>query len=299
MIILLSSCSSLKYEDELVDAYYNLGNAYSALGKLDQSAAAFVRALQIDPAFPSAAYNLGIVHIQSGNIKNGIAVLNNLLDKEPENILVMKILAWGYFKNNNLTMSIKIYKQILHIDPVNKDALNNLTILMLSNQMYEEAYPYLVQQDEIGIDESLVFYNLGIAERELKISSGLKWFEMAYEKEQNFEKNIVALIDALTLEENYERVVDMYDILIGINQDPELYFDKAFILLTAIEDYELGIPALENALKNGYADFKKIDELKLYEDLLDREKILSVFIDYPPKEPGLVEEDPGLVSEDS
>ena len=293
LIILLSSCSSVNYEDELVEAYYNLGNAYSDLGKLDQSSAAFVRALQIDPTFPSAAYNLGIVQIQSGNIIKGIKVLKDLLDTEPENILVMKILAWGYFKNNDLTMSIDVYKQILHIDPVNIDVLNNITILMLSNHMYEEAYPYLLQQEEMGIDDSLHFYNLGITERELEISSGLKWFEAAYEKEQKFEKNLVSLIDALTLKENYKRVVVMYDILIEINPDPELFFNKAFILLTAIEDYELGIPSLKSALENGFEDLERIEELKSYEDLLDRDKILSVFIDYPLKET----EDPEQVSD--
>ncbi len=298
-LILISSCSSFKYEDELVEVYYNLGNAYSELGKLDKSSAAFVRALQIDPSFPSAAYNLGIVQIQSGNYKNGIKVLNDLLKMEPENILIMKILAWGYFKNNDLDRSISTYELILQIDPNNEEALNNITILMISNKMFEKVYPHLVQLEAIGVDDSNNLYNLGITERELEISSGLDWFELAYEKEQNLEKNLVALIDVLTDKQDYKRVVELYDVLIGIKPSPDLYFDKAFILLTSIEDYDLGISALESALKNGFADLERIDELKFYEDLLDRDKILSVFIDYPPKESGAVEEGIDPVPEES
>ncbi len=290
-MILISSCSSLKYEDELVEAYYNLGNAYSDLGKLDQSSTAFVRALQIDPSFPSASYNLGIVEIQSGNYKNGISVLSALLEEEPENILIMKVLAWGYIKYSDLNGAIDIYDSILQIDPNNEDVLNNITILMMNKEMYEKVYPHLIQLELIGVEDSNTFYNLGITERELDISSGIKWFESAFEKEKTLEKNLVALIDVLTVEKDFERVVELYDILLSINTDPEIYFNKAFILLTAIEDYELGISALETSLKNGFADKERMDELKMYEDLLDRDKILSVFIDYPPKESEVVGEE--------
>ncbi len=55
-------------------------------------------------------------------------------------------------------------------------------------------------------------------------------------------------------------------------------------MLTVIEDYNLGIKTLEKALQNGYNDLERIEELKLYPDLLDRDEILSVFIDYPPIE---------------
>ena len=290
LIIVLSSCASVSYEKELVEAYYNLGNAYSDLGKLEQSSAAFVRALQIDPSFPSAAFNLGLVQIQSGNYQSGIKVLEDLLKKEPENILVLKVLAWGYFQNNSILKSIEIYESIVKIDPFNVDVLNNLTILMISILMYEDVYPYLVRLEEAGVETGSNYYNLGLTERELEISTGLKWFEKAYEKESSLEKNVIALIGALKIDLDYNRVVELYDVLLSMNSKPEFYFDKAFILLTSIEDYEKGIPALEVALQKGFNDNEKIDELKNYNDLLDKDKILGVFIDYPPIEPPIESE---------
>lgn len=281
-LLFLSSCTSFGYKEELIRTYYNLGNAYSDLGDYKQSSAAFVRALEIDPSFPSAAYNLGIVHIQSGNYSEGIDVLRNLLQKEPDNIILMKVLAWGYYKNGELFKSIEIYEKIIQIDFSNTDALKNITILMMNLQMYERAYPYLVQLETIGDVESIIYYNIGVSERELGISSGLKWFNLAYEKDKNMEKNLYALIDALLIEKDFKRIVELYNSLIAINSDPELVFNKAFILLTEIEDYELGIPALETALKNGYNNPERIEELKSFNDLLDRDKILSVFINNPP-----------------
>ncbi len=290
-MILLSSCSSFGYKEELVEAYYNLGNAYSDLGMLDDSAAVFTRALQIDPSFPSAAYNLGIVHIQSGSYKQGIAVLTDLLKKNPENILVMKILAWGYFKEGDIHKAIETYKSILKIDSYNRDVLNNITILMIHDSLYEEVYPYLVKLESIGDASSNTLYNLGIAERELGISSGAVWFEAAYEKDKTVKEFLTALIDALKTERRYSRVIEYYDILLEMDPNPEFLFDKAFILLTAIEDYNLGIPALEEAMKGGFSDSERIDELKFYPDLLDVDRILSIFISYPLQSPGIQDQE--------
>ena len=283
-MIVISSCSSYKYEEELVEAYYNLGNAYSNLGQMDQSAAAFVRALEIDPSFPSAAYNLGIVQIQSGNYNDGIYVLKNLIRNEPNNIIIMKVLAWGYYKSGKLSQAIDVYEKILNIDFFNEDALNNITVLMINSEMYEKAYPYLVQLEKLGVSDSNILYNMGITERELGKSSGLEWFDLAYEKEPDLEKNLLALIDTLTLKHDYERIPGLYDSLISLNSSSDLIFDKAFILLTVIEDYDLGIPALEMALQNGFNNLERIEELKTHDDLLDRDKILAVFIENPPKE---------------
>ncbi len=297
LLLLLSSCSSFRYEEELVEAYYNLGNAYSDLGMLDDSASVFIRALQIDPSFPSAAYNLGIVHIQSGAYKQGIDVLTDLLKRNPGNTVIMKILAWGFFKKGDIHQAIEVYDSILVIDSYNVDVLNNITILMMKDSMYKEAYPYLVRLESIEDANINTLYNLGIAERELSLSSGALWFESAHIKDKSVKEYLIALIDALKTERSYSSVIEYYDALLEIDPDPVLFFDKAFILLTAIEDYSLGIPALEKAMEGGFSDLERIDELKFYPDLLDRDRILSVFISYPIQSPAIPGQSPEIPEE--
>ncbi len=258
---------------------------------LDDSASVFIRALQIDPSFPSAAYNLGIVHIQSGAYKQGLDVLNDLLKRNPENTVVMKILAWGYYKKGDIHQAIEVYDSILGIDSYNMDVLNNITILMIHDAMYKEAYPYLVRLESIEDVNSNTLYNLGIAERELSLSSGAMWFESAYNNDKSVKEYLIALIDALKIERSYSSVIEYYDALLEMNPNPVLFFDKAFILLTAIEDYSLGIPALEKAMEGGFSDLERIDELKSYPDLLDRDRILSVFISYPIQSPAIPEQE--------
>ncbi len=190
----------------------------------------------------------------------------------------MKILAWGYFKKGDISNAIEIYESILKIDSYNIDVLNNITILMIHEEMYKEAYKYLIQLESIGDIDGKTLFNLGTAERELDISSGVKWFESAHNKDKAEKKYLVALIDALKTEHNYSQVIEFYNVLIDMDPDPELLFEKAFVLLTAIEDYDLGIPALEKSMKDGFSDSERIDELRSYPDLLDRDRIFSVLI---------------------
>ena len=95
---------------------------------------------------------------------------------------------------------------------------------------------------------------------------------------------MTALIEALKDVRNYIRAIEIYDSLIALNPDPDYIFDKAFILLTAIEDYSLGIPALELALQEGFSDTERLSSLSDYPDLLDKDRILSVIISYPIEE---------------
>jgi tetratricopeptide (TPR) repeat protein len=283
LFIILSSCSTNPYKNELAEAYYNLGNAYSDLGKLDEASLVFIKALKIDPDFSSAAYNLGIVQIQSEKYKDGILSLQELLKKQPDNTLVMKVLAWGYYKSGDSDGAVEVYKLILDIDIQNYDALNNITVLLMNDSEYTEAYKYLVQLEALETEDSNIYYNLGVSERELGISTGSVWFESAFDLDNNSEKFIIALLEALKIEGNYSKVIELYNILLDLNPDPSFLYDKAFILLTSIEDYSLGIPALELALQKEFSNEERIEELKSFPDLLDRDRILSVFIDNPIK----------------
>ncbi len=280
-VTFLTSCASGQYRDELVEAYYNLGNAYGELGNLKDSAAVYARAVQLDPSFPNASYNLGIVYIQTDDYKRGIKVLESLLDQEPENIQVMKVLGWGLFKSGDIPGAIGMYKQILNIDSYNSDTLKNITILLMDSNRFEEAYTYLLQMASLDSVDPLVYFYLGSAEKELELSTGLDWFDLAYQGDPSSEEYIRSLIEALETEADYGKAVEMYEVLIAINPDPLFLFNEAFILLTALEDYKKGLVLLSEAIDNGFSDPERIEELKLFPDLLDRESVLEVFMTPP------------------
>ncbi len=61
---------------DLQYAHYNRGNIYVRLQDYTHAVEAYTRALDIDPQFPDAYYNRGVVHLLAGQLESGLADLS-------------------------------------------------------------------------------------------------------------------------------------------------------------------------------------------------------------------------------
>ena len=61
---------------DMVFAQYNIGNVYVQLHEYDLACQAYTRALEIDPRFPDAYYNRGIVRLLDGHTDDGLSDLS-------------------------------------------------------------------------------------------------------------------------------------------------------------------------------------------------------------------------------
>ena len=57
-------------------AYYNIGNIYAHLHEYAKAQEAYTRALEIDPRFPDAYYNRGVIRLLDGRTEEGLADLS-------------------------------------------------------------------------------------------------------------------------------------------------------------------------------------------------------------------------------
>ncbi len=276
LLLLSSGCATAPSITELADVYYNLGNAYSELGRQEDAGSAYRRAYTLEPGFIQAGYSLGRMDIEEGKYSEGIAIFRKLEAKDPENILVKEALAWGYYRKGDTEEALQWYKNILSDDAYNERVLHNISFLLMSAGNYADAYPYLEQLEKIGSPDFFTYRELGVAESKMGISSGVVWFEKA-RKEKPDDKDILMLLaSAYAADKNYTEALATYDQLLSKHRDPEILFDKAFILLTAVEDYDKGLSVLKEALAGGFGDQKKIKKLKDYPDLLYKERIVKV-----------------------
>ncbi|HOV64743.1 MAG TPA: hypothetical protein PLG43_12790, partial [Spirochaetia bacterium] len=90
-------------------------------------------------------------------------------------------------------------------------------------------------------------------------------------------------------EKRYGDAVASLDKYLSIKpDDAAALFEKAFILLTAIEDREKGLSALTASLKAGFHDAERIKALTEYPDLLYSDDIQKIILQYeqpvPPTE---------------
>lgn len=270
------SCRSMPERDEMALVYYNLGNAYSELGRSSDAGEAYERAFALNSSLIKAGYNLGRIRVETGRYKEGIKIFKDLLNQDTGNHLVMSALAWAYYKNGDSGKAITLYKSIMEEDPVNKDALYNSALLLSFKDDYKDAYPYLKELDTLGEADSYVYKYLGIAEKELEISSGASWLEKAAESKPGDTEILNLLAEAYSNEKRYGKAVETYDKLISMHKTGDLLFKKAFILLVYIEDYDTGLPVLEEALSQGLSDSTDLSTLIDYPDLLFPDRIKTV-----------------------
>ncbi len=275
-----TGCRTSPSISELADVYYNLGNAYSELGRSADAGAAYRRAFALRPDFIKAAYSLGRVDVEAGKYDEGIDIFRTLLKKDKDNAIVKEALAWGYYRKGDKKKSLEWYKDILSSDAYNKNALHNICVLLISEDNYTDAYPYLKQLEELDPGNFFTDKQMGIAESNLGLSSGAVWFEKA-EKEKPGDKDTLNLLaEAYVTDKNYSKAIETYDLLLTKGKSPEILFDKAFVLLTKVEDYDRGLKVLKEALSGGFNNEKELEKLRDYPDLLYRDRIIKVLDEY-------------------
>ena len=145
----------------------------------------------------------------------------------------------------------------------------------------EEARSSFLTLFKIDPKDSRVLYNLGILEIELENrEAGIKYLELYLEQESKDTDALVALGDAYNDEQYYGDALTAYNKVIDAgNAAPELYFKKAYILLTAIGDSEKGLEALDHAISGEYKNKELYKQLADDPELVDKERVKQFLSD--------------------
>jgi protein O-mannosyl-transferase len=74
---------ALRQDSRLWPAWYNLGNAWFAIGDYDRAIVSFERALGVNRDYYAAHYNIAVAHLAAGRPKDAIPHIRTVLDWEP------------------------------------------------------------------------------------------------------------------------------------------------------------------------------------------------------------------------
>ncbi|MGB2868384.1 MAG: tetratricopeptide repeat protein [Bacteroidota bacterium] len=74
---------SLKHDPRHFESHYNLGNLYFEMGDLRLARVHYELAIEVNPAFPNAYFNLGLVHALNENFAAAIEVLSRYRELAP------------------------------------------------------------------------------------------------------------------------------------------------------------------------------------------------------------------------
>ena len=259
--------------------YFNLGNAYLELDRLNESKRAYQRALELDPSLAAATYNLARLYIEDGRFEEAEDILINLLKTDPENTLLHETLGWMEFRRNRYEASILHYQESLKLAEGNAAVWYNLGRIHEAEEDLQKAVDAFKKAVYYEPDELL--YRIGLGEvyyLRREYSEAVDLLYPAYTSGSRDLRLVVLLLKNLTDSEEYPAALEIADAGIEAweNGDAEeqqssvkaeILFYKSFILLVGFENATEGLSFLRESIDSGYDDADNIARLYEYPDI--------------------------------
>ncbi len=192
----------------------------------------------------------------------------NLLQNDPENIVLLKNLGDLYERSGNDSASIPVYNEIVRLDPKNLDALNSLGAIYRRLKRYADSIDVLSKAVILDENNTQIFYNLGFTYKLMgKYNDAITCFERVIENNPNDVLAYNHLGTIYALENKNDQAIASYQR--GLKIDPNhpilhLNIAKSY---ESLENYEQAISEYENALRYRPGWLDAIDgyaELLLY-----------------------------------
>ncbi len=284
IILVLSTCVSIKTKKNVAIDYYNLGNDYLEVKNYKKAIESFNKSLEYDQKSTNTILNL-IITCQLN--KDFISAEKNIIkhfkkgDNEYSKKLLM-LLGNNYYLQGKYNQAIKTYNE------------------------YREAYP----------DNATCYFNLGLTQ--LKLSDeeeALDYFLEAYNKDNKFIAAIYNIADYYYKNKDYDNSFYYFSLLENLDKkNPDIYY-RLGQLEYHIEEYEHSkkhfleaikldsknseyyislakvyskgynnriktLENIENALKNGFKDLKYLQsntEFKLLNQFDEYKEMLKEY----------------------
>jgi tetratricopeptide (TPR) repeat protein len=262
-VTVLSCVSDTRAED-----YYALGTAYFDLGNYEEAEKWFVKSKFNEKTKMASIYNLGRVSFERGSYDRALDYFENILKRDPENLTALRAAAYTCVKTGDTQAALEYYRRAAAILPENAAERYNYALLLAALEMYEEAETVLVfeNRDDFPDDKKLLL--LARVQKSLGKPEAVDGYDSYLAKTDD---PAVRFEFAETLEEQklYAKALEEYTRLSEASADsadnhPEkslVLFRIARVMLVSDPSDENGLTALEEALKNGYADETEIDAL--------------------------------------
>ncbi len=100
----------------LYPIYGNIGNAYRALGDLEEARESYEALLAVEPANTMANYNIGEMLVEAGEIEGAMVYFEAVVETAPDDPAVYYNVAELYFSQRQLEGAIRYYNRAIEVD---------------------------------------------------------------------------------------------------------------------------------------------------------------------------------------
>jgi len=233
--------SALSIQPEFPDAYMNIGRVMSLTGDQKQAIYYLKKAAGFENANKEIIYNnLGMLYAQSGRLEDALVMFSAALDQGVKTSTIYRNIGNAYMGLENYPNAIQGFQEALNQKP---------TVRSLYLDMLRESSARFKQQDRDDLyQETLKLLEKGITDEELQrfdfetlhtyalpdrmITEDMKSLADAYKKNNEIEKGIQVLLEAVAL-----------------TPDDDDAVNRLGVLYTMVNNLEQAKAAFESAVK--------------------------------------------------
>jgi len=148
--------------DNVTKQFLNAGNKSYRRGNLGKATNYYQKALEFDPNFYLAYYQLGVLEKKLGNSQTSIDHLNKVIEIKPNHYKTWFTLGAVHESDGNTELAIEHYSKAIEINPGYAKAYGNLGKLYTENHLYKEAEDVLKTVTQIDPNYADGFMRLGL-----------------------------------------------------------------------------------------------------------------------------------------
>jgi tetratricopeptide (TPR) repeat protein len=265
------SCASARLVAS-AEEYYTLGMAYFELGKYEEAEHWLNRAGHVDKTRTASEYNLGRIAFERGRYKEALKYFEQILSKDPENILALRASAYTRIKLSDIEGAEDYYDRVLRLVPESYDDGYNYALILFAMDKTGKAEEVLLKYDLIIDSNSDAVLLLARIQAKLDkveaVDNYDRYLQVKPDNKVRFE-----YAGVLVKNEFYARAQEEYNaILEGLPQGgssgeggnltrPGLLFALSRLLLLAETDSDSGITTLSQAVEEGFKDIPALQAM--------------------------------------
>lgn len=150
-----------KSKNAEADRMFQDGDDAMQRGDYTKAEESFRRVIELNPKYPNAHGNLGVVEARRNKLEAGVAEMLKEEELNPNEPFWYNSLSSYYMLTKRSEEAIKQLHALLKIDPSNRDGALKLAHLLSGSKKYSEAIAVLEKSIEISPDSTLLQAELG------------------------------------------------------------------------------------------------------------------------------------------
>ncbi len=194
-------------------AWNGLGMSYVGAGRPDEAAAAFLKALSIDPDYQLALNNIGALYNTTGKISEARPFLLKVTELFPEHVNGLVNLGINYFLSHEYENAEQTLKRALAMQPHSPQVLAHLGDVYLGMKRLEMAGRYYNEAIEMGGSTAYLEYRMaGVEAQSAHPREALEHLESAFKLGYNDFEEITndAALDSLRGRADFQVLLRRY-----------------------------------------------------------------------------------------